>query len=139
MVRVSNWNVQKWDGELINASMGRLTKSAEVIKKNAVTILRSKIGKGATSGIRHGPYKTGQYAGQPWTAREPGSLEKTLRVVEKHKEGAVTAVFGKTRNVRVYAGNRIVYWAKIFEFYQPYLRPAVNKSKARIREILRNG
>ncbi len=139
MVRVSNWNPQRYDDEIIGASMGRLRKAAEVIKNNAVTILRSKIGRGQTTGIRRGAYKTGQYAGQPWTAREPGSLEKTLRVVEKHDSAAELAVFGKERNVRVYAGNYEVYWAKLFEFYQPYLRPAVNKSKARIREILRNG
>ena len=145
MVRVSNWNVERYNGELIGASMDRLRKAANVLKDNAETILESKIGKGwggtgkKRFNIRREPYKTGQYAGQDWTAREPGSLVKTLRVTEKREDAALVATFGRNRNIRVYAGNREVYWAKLFEYYQPFLRPAVNKSKAAIRNILENG
>ena len=138
-MRVSNWNPQRYDGEFIGASMDRLRKAANVIKDNAEVILKSKIGRGKTTGIAHGPYKTGQYAGQPWTARVPGSLVNSLRVVEKEEDRTYAAILGKHRNVRVYAGNYLAWWANIFEYYQPYLRPAVNKSKAQINEILRNG
>ena len=138
-MRVSNWNIEKYDGEIIGASMDRLRKAAEVVRVEAIQKLGSQYGRGKTTGISHGPYKTGKYAGQPWTARDFGSLLKTIRVTEKWEVGALVAVFGEEKNVRVYAGNYLVWWAKIFEYYRPYLRPALNKSKDRIRQILENG
>ena len=138
-MRVSNWNIERFDGEIIGASMDRLRKAADVVKVAAIQNLFKEMGKGKTTGISHGPYKTGDYAGEPWTARHYGSLLKTIRVTEKWEVGALVAVFGEEKNVRVYAGNYLVWWAKIFEYYRPYLRPALNKSKARIRQILENG
>lgn len=136
-MRVRNWNPQKFDGEFFDASMNRLVKAANVIKSEAITKLRSEIGKGATTNISHGPYKTGKYAGEPWTARDFGSLLKTIRVVEKNEQYGT--VIAQLRNVRIYAGNYLVWWAAIFEYYRPYMRPAVNKSKERVRSILENG
>ena len=137
-MRVSNWNPSRFDGEFMNASMDRLEKAAEVIKAQAKSKLSSQIGRGKTTGISHGPYKTGKYAGEPWTARDFGSLLKTLRVVKKEEQyGALMGTVG--RNVRVYAGNYLVWWAKIFEYYRPYLRPALNASKTEVRSILEKG
>jgi len=137
-VRVSNWNPQQFDGEFMNASMERLNLAAELIKMRARLNLRRQIGQGKTTGISHGPYKTGKYAGQPWTARDFGSLLKTLRVVKKKEQyGTLIGTVGK--NIRVYAGNYLVWWAAIFEYYRPYFRTALNESKAEIRSILENG
>jgi len=48
--------------------------------------------------------------------------------------------FGKSRNVRVYAGNYLVYYAQIVEYNgKQFMRPALNSSKAEIRSILENG
>lgn len=133
MARVSNWNPQKYDGELIGASMVRLRKAAEVVEDNA----RNRCPVGSVS---RPIYKTGPYAGQPWTARDAGALKKTIRVVEKKEDTAITSVLGETRNVRIYAGNKKVHYAKIVEYAgKKFLRPALNASKQRIRQILENG
>ena len=144
-MRVSNWNPEKYNGELMAASMKRLKKAAKVVKIEAKSQLNKKLGQGWGKGpkhkfnLSHGPYKTGAYPGVPWTAREAGSLMKSIRVTEKHETGTLIATFGKTRNVRIYAGNYLVWWAAIFEYYKPYMRPALNKSKSRIRDTLENG
>lgn len=129
-MRVSNWNPQQFDGEFMNASMDRLREAAEVIADKA----RSKCPVGT---ISRPIYKTGKYAGQPWTARDAGALKKTIRVVEKKEQG--TEIM-KSRNVRVYAGNYLRYYAQIVEYNgRTFLRPALNASKSEIRSILENG
>lgn len=129
-MRVSNWNPQAFDGEFLNASMERLRAAAEVVATKAR--IRCPVGT-----ISRPIYKTGKYAGQPWTARDAGALKKTIRVVEKRETG--TAIM-KTRNIRVYAGNYLVYYAQIVEYNgRQFLRPALNSSKAEIRNILENG
>lgn len=130
-MRVSNWQPHKYDGEFANATMERLRSAAEVVASAA----RSRCPVGTVS---RPMYKTGAYAGQPWTARDAGALKKTIRVVEKKgpDEGAV--VF-EDRNVRVYAGNYLRYYAKIVEYTKPFLRPALAASKGTIKSILENG
>jgi hypothetical protein len=88
-------------------------------------------------------YKKGPYKDSPWTARVAGAMLKTVRVVEKKDQsGALIASF---RNIRVYVGNDLVYYAKMFEYAvsrkrgQAFLRPALNQSKNEIRSILENG
>jgi len=137
-MRVSNWNPEIYKGEFMTASMNRLKLAAELIKMRAKLRLKNEIGRGKTTNISRGPYKTGKYAGEPWTARDFGSLLKTLRVVEK-KEQYGTLVWSTGKNIRVYAGNYLVWWAAIFEYYRPYLRSALNESKAEVRSILENG
>ena len=129
-MRVSNWNPQKWDGEIMAASMERLRKAAELVADRA----RGKCPVGTLS---RPIYRTGPYAGQPWTARDAGALKRSIRVVEKKESGASIA---GNRNVRVYAGNYLVYYAKIVEYAgKKFLRPALNMSKADIKNILENG
>jgi hypothetical protein len=130
-MRVSNWKPQQYDSEFINAGMGRLRKAAEVVAAKA----RSRCPVGT---ISRPVYKRGPYAGKPWTAREAGALKKTIRVVEKHEKFA--GEIAKIRDVRVYAGNFLVYYAKVVEFAgKKFLRPALNDSKTEIRAILENG
>lgn len=129
-MRVSNWNPQKFDGEFMNASMDRLRKAAEVVASKA----RAKCPVGT---ISRPIYKTGKYAGQPWTARDAGALKKTIRVVEKKETGAEIM---KGRNIRIYAGNYLRYYAQIVEYNgRAFMRPALNASKGEIRSILENG
>lgn len=128
-MRVSNWNPQKYDGEFVNAALDRLETAAEIVATNA----RARVPVGT---ISRPIYKRGPYAGEAWTARDAGALKKTIRVVRKHEVGAVVA---ESRNVRVYCGNFLRYYAKIVEFTQPFLRPALNASKGEIRRILQGG
>lgn len=130
-MRVSNWNPQKYDGEIMAASMERLRKAAELVAARA----RGKCPVGTVS---RPIYKRGPYAGQPWTARDAGALKRTIRVVEKKE--SYSATIAKTRNIRIYAGNYLVYYAKIVEYAgRQFLRPALNQSKTEIKKILENG
>jgi HK97 gp10 family phage protein len=125
-MRVSNWNPQQYDGQLIAASMERLVKAAEIVAEKA----RAMVPVGS---ISRPVGKAGKY----WTERSPGSLKKSIRVVQKHDS--------TTRNVRIYAGNKKVFYARLVEFgsikkgARPYLRPALNGSKSQIKSILENG
>lgn len=131
MPRVSNWNPQKFDGEFANASMDRLRKAANVIADNA----RSLCPIGTLS---RPIYKRGPYAGQPWTARDAGALKKTIRVTEKLDQQGKPLAEG--RNIRVYAGNWLRYYAQIVEYAgKKFMRPALNRSKNQVRDILENG
>jgi HK97 gp10 family phage protein len=125
-MRVSNWNPQQYDGQFIAASMARLVKAAEIVAEKA----RAKVPVGS---ISRPAGKSGKY----WTERTPGSLKKSIRVVKKHDS--------TTRNVRIYAGNKKVFYARLVEFgsikkgARPFLRPALNGSKAEIKAILEGG
>lgn len=129
-MRVANWHPEKYDGEIINASMERLRKAAEVIADKA----RANCPVGTVS---RPIYKKGPYAGQPWTARDAGALKKTIRVVEKKGQGTTIA---EGKNIRVYAGNYLIFYAAIVEYAgKAFMRPALNASKAEIKSILENG
>lgn len=130
-MRVSNWNPQRYDGEIMAASMDRLRKAAELVAERAR-------GKCPVGTISRPIYRSGPYAGQPWTARDAGALKRTIRVVEKREPHGIE--IARARNIRVYAGNYLVYYARIVEYAgRPFLRPALNASKIEIREILENG
>jgi hypothetical protein len=124
MGRIGFWNPKIADKEIMPNAMKRLKKSAEVVATKA----RAKCPVGTTS---RPMYRTGRYAGQYWTARDAGALKKTIRVVEKRESNA--------RNIRVYAGTKKVFYAQIVEYYQPFLRKALNASKSQIKGILANG
>ena len=123
-MRIANWNVAKYDVQIIGNAMDRLEECGNIIAVNA----RVSCPVGTES---HPIYKTGKYAGKYWTARDAGALQKTIRVVRKYGD--------PTHNVWVMAGNKKVYYAQIVEFYTPFLRPALNGSKTEIRRIISNG
>jgi HK97 gp10 family phage protein len=113
-VRLSNFNINRYDGEFAEASMERLRKAAEVIADKARALC---------------PVKT-------------GALQKSIRVVEKTDQEGKPLAAG--RNIRVYAGSHEVPYANIVEYRhrgkgRPYMRPALSRSKAKIRDILKNG
>jgi HK97 gp10 family phage protein len=124
-MRVSNWNPAKADPEIINACMERLVAVGELIANKARSLVR--VGKSRPA------YK----GGKDYTAREAGATKKSIRVVRLHGD--------PRRNVRVYAGNRLVFWPRFLEFgtvnmrARPFLRPALNASKSEAKNILLNG
>lgn len=126
--------------ELRKVGMDRLEKAAEVIRDEAKQILLSKIDpKKPAHSVSHPPYEKGKYAGKYWTEREAGAMTETIRVVRLHDQ--------KSRNVRIYAGNKKTWWAKQMEFgrggwkggRRSFLRPAINKSIPKIKGIIENG
>lgn len=127
-MRVENFNPNVMDETFENVAMDRLVEAAGVVAKSA----RQKCPVGTTS---RPIYKTGPYAGQPWTGRDNGRLKKSIRVVQrKSKSGKPLS---RKRNVRVYAGNWYAYYAKIVEFNQKaFLRPGLNGSIPEIRSII---
>lgn len=130
-MRVSNWNPQKYDAEFAEASMARLRKAAEVIADEA----RRRCPEGTVS---RPIYVSGANAGQPWTARDAGQLKRSIRVVEKNDQHG--AALAEGRNIRVYAGHYLAYYAKIVEYAgKKFLRPALAASKNEVRRILENG
>ncbi len=130
MARVANWNPTAADGEIYQVSYERLRKAAHIVADKA----RANCPVGT---ISRPMYKTGKYAGQPWTARDAGALKKTIRIVEKKEQGALVM---QNRNIRVYAGNYLVYYARIVEYsVKKFLRPALNTSKPEIKSIVENG
>jgi len=108
--------------------MERLKEAAEVVAETARDLC--PVGK-----INRPVYKKGKYAGRVYTGRTAGALKKTIRVVEKKEEYGT--MFAKFRNVRVYAGNYIVFYALIVEkTVKAFMKPAFNRNKDRIRSIL---
>lgn len=75
-------------------------------------------------------YQSGPYAGKYWTARESGSLKKSVRVTKRGE--------GRAHNTWVMVGHTKAYYGKIREFKKPYFRPAVTRSKAKITRMLRS-
>jgi len=123
-VRVQNWNPKVADKQIYSNAMDRLESAALVVKARAEHL--------CPVGTESRPmYKTGKFAGKPWTARDAGALKKTIRVVRKYGDEHL--------NVWVIAGNRNVYYAHIVEFYTPFLRPAFYGSKSEIQTVIRQG
>lgn len=125
-MRVARWAPKEYNQEFMNVSMDRLEKAANVVATSARGLVH--VGK-----VTRPVYKTGKNAGQPWTARTPGSLKKTIRVVKKHKFDIATK-----RNIRVYAGNYIVFYAQLHEntVKPPFLETAWKRSLSTIKGII---
>ena len=126
-MRVENWNPNKMDQTFENVAVSRLLEAAEVVADTA----RSKCPVGT---ISRPIYKTGPYAGQPWTARDAGQLKKSVRVVQKKTKSG--KALSKKRNVRVYAGHFLAYYASIVEYSRPFLRPALASSMSQVKSII---
>jgi len=134
-MKVRNWNPKKFDEEFLNVGMGRLRNAAELVAAETKAKLQSRIGSGVRStGISRPVYKTGPYAGVAWTRRDFGELLKSVRITEKHGQGGHEVY--KDRNIRVYVGNYRAYYARIFEFTRPFLRPAWRSSLGKVKAII---
>ncbi len=133
-MRVENWNPNAMDETFENVAMDRLISAAYIVKDAAVRKLRGHIGSGKTTGISRPVYKKGPYKGQPWTARDFGQLLKSIRVVRKRTKSGKS--LSSKRDVRIYAGHFLAYYARIFEYSKAFLRPALNESISEIKSIL---
>jgi HK97 gp10 family phage protein len=86
-----------------------------------------------------GKGKTVNYIADTWIGRNPGSLRATIRKVEK---------YNRRGNLRVYAGNSKVFYARFTEYgtastgwgkgvpKQPFMRPAFQSIKGRAKDII---
>jgi len=126
-MRVEGWDAERFDELFEKVALKRIVEAAEVVKQAA----KSRAAKGT---ITRDVYQSGPYAGQPWTARNPGTLRDSTRVVRlKTKSGKA---FSKKRNVRVYAGHYLAWYARIVEFSKPFLRPALWNSISKMKQIM---
>ena len=126
-MRIEGWQPDVMDEIFENVAMDRLVEAADVV----ATAARLNCPVGTVS---RPMYKTGPYAGQPWTARDAGALKKSIRVVRKRTKSG--KALSSKRDVRVYGGHFLAYYARTVEFYRPFLRPAFNGSLSAIRSIL---
>jgi len=133
-MRLESWNPSAFDQDFENVAIERLVKAANIVRATAKRKLSAKIGKGETTGISRPIYKTGRYAGQAWTKRDFGELMKSIRVTQKKSKYG--KVLWKKRNVRVYVGNYLAYYADIFEFSKPFMRPALMESLPMIKTLI---
>ena len=132
-MRVKNWNPRKFDDEIFDVSYERIVEAAEVVATN----VRAECPVGS---VTRPMYKTGKNAGQKWTSRDAGRLKKSIRVVKKRhaasdiEYGYEVAKFKK--NVRVYAGSFMAWYAAIVEYETPFMRRGFNNSISQIKTIL---
>ena len=137
-MRVVNWSWKEADKMVGRASYKRVLKAAHVIK-------RAVKARCPTGTISRPMYKTGPYAGQPYTARDAGQLKRSVRVVERNEnKGGLQLVQLKTFGpnfglVRVYVGHFLAYYARIVEHYTPFMRPAADSVRGQVKNILENG
>jgi hypothetical protein len=127
-MRAELWNPNQFDETFENVAIERLVDAAEVMASAA----RQK----CPVGTKARPiYKKGRYAGENWTARDNGRLKGSIRVTrQKTKSGKA---FSKKRNVRVYAGHFLAYYAKIVEFNgKAFMRPAQMTSLSEVKSII---
>ena len=145
-MRVANWNPGALN-EFKGVAYDRLLTASYVVKDKTVQKLRGKI----RFAINRPIYRKGPYAGEPWTARHAGELLHSVRVVQEKEvmemmsEAARYSSMGLSLradsltadfvNVRVYAGNYLAYYADIFEFSEPFMRPAFNESMSEVKAI----
>jgi len=126
-MRVENFNPNQFDETFENIAVDRLVEAAEVVANAA----RQKCPVGTVS---RPMYKKGHYAGKAWTSRDAGRLKKSIRVVRlKTKSGKA---FSKKRNVRIYAGHYLAYYAAIVEFSKPFMRPALASTLSEVKIII---
>jgi len=133
-MRIETFNPNKFDEEFEDVAVERLVKAANIVRAAAKKRLTGQIGRGATTGINRPVYKSGDYAGVAWTAREFGQLMKSVRVTRKKSKSGRR--FLKAKNVRVYAGHFLAFYADIFEYYRPFMRPALEESLPMIKTLI---
>ena len=134
-MRVANWNWQKANEMVMRGSLKRARKAAGIVANR----VRQNCPVGT---ILRPMYRTGPHAGQAWTARDAGRLKKSVRIVERREDkfGVAFTSFGIMHGiVRVYAGTYLAYYARIVEYSRPFMRPAVESCKGKVKQIMENG
>ena len=133
-MRIESWNPNQFDQEFEDVAIERLEKAGKVLRAAVKRHLAGKIGSGKTTGISRPIYQSGPYAGQPWTKRDFGELQKSIRVTRKESKSGKPLL--RKRNVRVYAGHYLAYYADIFEYSKPFMRPALEESLPMIESTI---
>lgn len=128
------WNPDVIMGEATEEGMRRLSLAAEVLKAKTEANLKAIIKNPTYS---RPVYQTGPYAGKYWTARIAGELLRSVRIVKSTSKSI--------RNVWVMVGQRMAYYASMFEFAtdpkrgKRFFRPAIAASKAKMKSIIERG
>jgi len=145
-MKIASLKPEEFAPEILSGAMERIEKAAIVVRDAA----RAKMTGFKHTWKEHGPYSTGKYHGQIWTARDYNALKETIRVTKK-KETGLTGGFGykaaKDMNVWILAGQFKTWYAVQVEFGRgewkgkphPFLRPAFNESMGKIKSIIENG
>jgi hypothetical protein len=143
-MRVASWNPEEFAPQILSGAMERIEKAAIVVRDAA----RAKMTGFKHTWKEHGPYSTGKYHGQIWTARDYNALKETIRVTKKKEmyEGSGFRV-AKDMNVWILAGQYRTWYAVQVEFGRgewrgkphPFLRPAFRESMSQIKSIIENG
>lgn len=126
-VRVAYWNPSVADQTFEHIAIERLIKAANIVK----AVARRRCPVGTISRPVHGA---------PYTAKRPGQLRKSIRVVRKKTPAG--RAFSKKRNVRIYAGTFLAHYAHWVEYgtsrtpAQLFLRPAFEESIPMIKTMI---
>ena len=122
-----HWNPKLAEHEIMGRAMDRLEEAAKAM----ASVVKDATPEGS---VTRPMYKTGPYAGKYWTARDAGSLKRSVRTARK--EGSTA------RNVRIIVGHRKAYYGKIIEFgingnqHQGFFRKSINRGKRIAKNIL---
>jgi len=116
-MKVASWNPEPVLAEIRANTMDRLQEIAEKVADKA----RQNVPVG-----KDVPQGKGK-----WSKREAGALKKSIRVVRLKGD--------PKSNVRIYAGNREVFYARFVEYgtvkmpAKPFLRPALEAVRAMLK------
>jgi hypothetical protein len=121
--------LRKWNIDLDKIARDRLVRAAEVV----VDAARRRCPVGT---ITRPMYRRGKYAGQTWTSRDGGRLRRSI----EHTKGKdwVEGIGEDlpNRSIAIIAGNYWAWYADIVEFQTAYMKPALEESIPKIKEIL---
>lgn len=121
-MRVERWKAK----EIFSSIHEEAFKNANSVMDNVVAAAKSRCPVGS---VTRNP-KTGSQ--KEWAGRKPGSLKNSIRRVNKEGSG----------NIRVYAGNYRVYYARFIEYgtrkmsARPFLRPAFESIKTKFLDAI---
>ena len=124
------WNPTLADERIMERAVQKIDEIAEMMARE---VRKNIMSKGLVGTVSRPMYRTGPYAGKYWTARDAGSLLRSVRVTKQNMGGGASH---RNHNVWVMVGNTKTYYAKIVEYYTPYFRPAINRAKRTARQML---
>ena len=129
-MRVAKFKPSKYDEKFFDVSYDRLKYGAEILANE----VRRRCPVGT---ITRPMYSSGPYAGEKWTARDAGQLKGSVRVVEKKERWGFELY--RARNVRVYVGHYLAYYARVVEYYTPFMRPAWRATLRKVKLAIVKG